>query len=470
MCIRDSSYGYLYDAINGKNDLITSSNFTWDSTTNKYYVQDARYRHIKDNNEVFGWHPYWMGNAWENYTFELLSTITYFSYKLDPYTGSYSNPEQIEEWRTTAMIDSAKAKKTKVLLTVSSHGKRNNDMFLEDEGKWNNLIDSLTSLVSARKADGVDLNFEQLSYFKRRNFNRFVKLLRTQLDARITYVKPVISVTLPAVDSREIFDIDELDKYADLFVIMGYDYNSGSQVQAAVAPLVSVENIGVSLSNTLEFYLGNGLAPDKTVLALPYYGSMWEGNIDEGGLVTSQFERKVTYREVMNIFNDKYIQDNNIEPILQRESMTNYFNLNYPDNTSIEIWFDDAYTLGKKYDYALSKDLKGIGIWALGYDDGHVALWDLIEEKFASDTIEIENPIAQLEGYPFKASSYLLKNKKVILVSAIFLLFAIIIALVITLNDWKVRDSIIRNLIHRVIFIVLIYLFVTPLVLSLIHI
>ena len=39
-------------------------------------------------------------------------------------------------------------------------------MFLEDEGKWNNLIDSLTSLVSIRKADGVDLNFEQLSYFK----------------------------------------------------------------------------------------------------------------------------------------------------------------------------------------------------------------------------------------------------------------------------------------------------------------
>ena len=80
---------------------------------------------------------------------------------------------------------------------------------------------------------------------------------------------------------------------------------------------MSVENIGISLSNTLEFYLGRGLAPDKTVLALPYYGSMWEGNIDEGGVVSSQFERKVTYREVMNIFNDKYIEENNIEPILQ---------------------------------------------------------------------------------------------------------------------------------------------------------
>jgi len=459
-----NSYGYLYDAINGKNDLITSSNFTWDSTTNKYYVQDAKYKHIKENKEVFGWHPYWMGNAWENYSFELLSTITYFSYKLDPNTGGYTNPKQMDEWRKTAMIDSAKAKKTKVLLTVSSHGKRNNDMFLEDEGKWNNLVDSLTSLISVRKADGVDINFEQLSYFKRRSFNRFIKLLRTQLDARISYVDPIISITLPAVDSREIFDINELDKYADLFVIMGYDYNTGSQVQGAVAPLISVENKGISLSNTLDFYLERGLEPTKTVLALPYYGSMWEGDINKEGIVSSKFERKVTYREVMNIFNDNYIEESKTEPILQRESMTNYFNLNYPDNTSIEIWFDDAYTLGKKYDYALSKDLKGIGVWALGYDNGYSDLWDLIDEKFASNSLEIENPIAQLEGYPFKVSSYLLKNKKIVFVSAVFLLLSIVIALVITLNDWKVRDSIIKNLLHRIIFILLIFVFITPLV------
>ena len=25
-----NSYGYIYDALNGKNDIITSSNFTWD--------------------------------------------------------------------------------------------------------------------------------------------------------------------------------------------------------------------------------------------------------------------------------------------------------------------------------------------------------------------------------------------------------------------------------------------------------
>ena len=459
-----NSYGYIYDALNGKNDIITSSNFTWDSVQKVYYVEDPKYKKIKDDKEVFGWHPYWMGSAWQSYPFELLSTISYFSYKLDPDTGSYTNPAQIAEWRSTAMIDSAHAKNTKVLLTVSSHGKKNNDLFLSDEGKWGTLIDSISVLLIERDADGVDLNFEQLPYFKRRNFNRFVEQMKTQLSLRITSKKPIVSVTLPAVDSREIFDIEELQKHADLMVIMGYDYNTGTQLQGAVAPLQSVEVKGISLSNTLSFYLNSGIDPNKTVLALPYYGSMWEGTVDNSGATTTNFERKVTYREVMNLFNEEYTPANNISPILERKSMTNYFNLTYPDLTTKEIWFDDDYTLGKKYDYALSNNLRGIGIWALGYDNGYGQLWDVIDEKFSTDAIVVEDPIAQVEGYPIKLSRFLLIKKDLIIVSAIFFLFAIVIGFTITLGDWKVRDSLIRNLFHRVIFILMVYLFVTPLI------
>ena len=95
----------------------------------------------------------------------------------------------------------------------------------------------------------------------------------------------------------EIFDVLELQKYADLMVIMGYDYNTGNQIQGAMAPLRSVEGYDISLSNTVEFYMNNGIDPSKTVLALPYYGSMWTGNLDEDGEVESKFERKVTYRK-----------------------------------------------------------------------------------------------------------------------------------------------------------------------------
>ncbi len=459
-----NSYGYLYDALNGKNQEITSSNFYWDSKKEVFYIKDKKYRKILPDKEVFGWHPYWMGDAWLSYPFELLSTISYFSYKVDPLTGSYTNPKQIEDWRTTALIDSAKVKNTKVLLTVSSHGKSNNNIFLGDRGKWSVLIDSVTRLISERDADGVDLNFEQLPYMKRERFNLFVKQFREQLDNRINGKKAILSITLPAVDSREIFDVTELQKYADLMVIMGYDYNTGNQVQGAVAPLESSEGKSISLRNTVEFYLDNSIDPNKTVLALPYYGSMWTGDLGPSGEVESKFERKVTYREIMDLFTNDFVRKSNIRPFLDKKSMTNYFNLSYPDNSTKEVWYDDDFTLGKKFDYAISKNLRGIGVWALGYDNGYSELWDVIDDRFASKEKIITNPITDRSGFAIRFSHFLLKKKDLVITSVIFFFFSVVIGFLITLSDWKVRESIAKNQFHRAIFIVLVFLFLTPLV------
>ena len=459
-----TSYGYIYDAINGSDDLVNSSNFYWDSIQKVYYVRDRKYRKIKPENEVFGWHPYWMGSAWKSYPFELLSTISYFSYKLDPKTGSYTNPEQIQEWRKTAMIDSAKLKKTKILLTVSSHGYKNNNSFLGDQSKWSTMIDSLTNLLKYRDADGVDINFEGLPYLKRGSFNRFIQALRKRLNQNITNKTPIISMTLPAVDSREIFDVLHLNKFVDLFVIMGYDYNTGPQLQGAVAPLLPFETENISLNNTLKYYLDIGIDPKKTILALPYYGSMWEGTLSEDGSTSSMFERKVTYREIRSLFNEDFITRNKLSPVLEKKSMTNYFNINYPDNTSKEVWFDDDYTLGKKYDFALTNKLKGVGIWALGYDNGYNELWDVIENKFATDKLKVEDPVGQIEGYPIKVSNYILEKRDLLLVTSLFFLFAVAIGFIITLSDWKVRDSIARNQFHRFIMVMIVFIFLTPIV------
>ena len=459
-----TSYGYVYDAINGSKDVINSSNLYWDSIQKVYYVRNKKYSKIKPENEVFGWHPYWMGSAWESYPFELLSTISYFSYKLDPNSGSYTNPQQMNEWRNTAMIDSAKLKNTKVLLTVSSHGYKNNNSFLGDQAKWGVLIDSLSTLLLDRDADGVDINFENLPYLKRGSFNRFIEELRKRLNQKFDSKTPIISLTLPAVDSREIFDVVDLQKSVDLFVIMGYDYNTGPQLQGAVAPLIPFETKNISLNTTLKYYLEAGINPSKTVLALPYYGSMWEGTLGEGGSTSSMFERKVTYREVMSIFNDEFVTKNNLSPILEKKSMTNYFNITYPDNTTKEVWFDDDYTLGKKYDFAITNKLKGIGIWALGYDNGYNELWDVIETKFATDAVPVVDPVGQIEGYPIKVSNFILKKKNLLLVSSIFFLFAVAIGFVLALSDWKVRDSIVKNQFHRLIMVILVFIFLTPII------
>ena len=60
----------------------------------------------------------------------------------------------------------------------------------------------------------------------------------------------------------------------------------------------------------------------------------------------------------------------------------------------MQAWVDDEISLEHRYEMVKQKDIGGIGIWALGYDDGYTALWELIKEKFTdcgtipcSDTI-----------------------------------------------------------------------------------
>ena len=460
-----NDYGYIFDMLNPKEDRIRSNNFTWDSVQKVYYVKTQDYKTIKPENEVFGWHPYWMGSKWEQYPFELLSTIAYFSYKIDADTGSYTNPAQIEDWRTTRMIDSAKAKSTRVLLTVSCHGYENNSKFLDHPDRWDVLIDTLSELVLSRDADGVDLNFELLPYFKREKFNRFVKYFRNRLDDDFSNAnkKFYLSITLPANNSRDIFDVRELQNHADLLVIMGYDYHIGDKAQGAVSPLRSSENSSLSLSTTVEYYLESGIDPSKTILALPYYGSLWKGELSKDGSTvynTSTYDKPLTYSEIRK----KYIDNDKLKVNAFRDevSMTNYYNLTFADNSTQEIWFDDDYTLRKKYDYALSNKLRGIGIWALGYDNGYDDLWNVIEDKFSTDQKIIKNPILESQGYPVRFSKYLLQYKSIFITAAVFFLMTVVLAFFVLLCDWNVRDSIVRNQLHLLIFAVVVFILLIP--------
>ncbi|MGB0931252.1 MAG: OmpA family protein, partial [Chitinophagales bacterium] len=181
---------------------------------------------LADGIEVFGWHPYWMGDAYKSYSYNLLSTIAYFSYDVDPTTGSYRTDEAINDWKTTALVDSAKASGSKILLTVTNHGYFNNKQLLDNEQAQNVLIDSLVSLVSLRGGDGVDIDFEVIPKGYKDKLTKFIQRLSSTLKAK--NASNIISVDLPAVDHFDSFDITALDKYVDLFVIMGYDYHGAT--------------------------------------------------------------------------------------------------------------------------------------------------------------------------------------------------------------------------------------------------
>ena len=52
-----------------------------------------------------------------------------------------------------------------------------------------------------------------------------------------------------------------------------------------------------------------------------------------------------------------------------------------------QVYYEDAATLRAKYDLVNNYGLRGAGIWALGYDGTRTELYQVIEDKFITDTI-----------------------------------------------------------------------------------
>jgi spore germination protein YaaH len=457
-----NDYGYLFEGINGYDPGVIVNYSNSDSTLNVFEIESEKFKSIQPDREVFGWHPYWMGNSWTNYPFELLSTISYFSYNVNPKTGLSLNPTQIEDWKTTALIDSAKVKNTRVLLTVSLQGKTNQDQFLTNELLWNNLYQDVSKLILERDADGIDLNFEDLPFGLKSEFTDFVDGFNQYLTLQFQNndkENPFISLTLPAHKDREHFDIKRLDAFIDLFVIMGYDYN-GTSSPDAVSPLQS-EGV-FSLKNTVEYFKEKNINVSKTILALPYYGILW--NIDPSGEddFKASIERKLTYSEIKNNFleNEDVGSEVELDPI----SMSKIYRAAFEDNSIKEIHYDDAFTLSKKYDYAMNNNFHGVGIWALGYDNGNDELWNLIENYFSTDIAVFNDPITEVNGFPIKFAESLVLQKDVFIAIIIYFVLALVTAFVLILSDWRIRDSIIKNSINQLIVIFIGFVLLIPLV------
>lgn len=440
-----NKYDFLYDALNGDKTNQYLHSLTYDSTTELYTNQRMDKRFLREGTEVYTWYPYWMGDVWKSYDFDLISSISFLSYNIDPKTGSYLNPAQIKQWRETDLLDSAKIYKTKVLLSLALEGEENHFEFLKNEKAWTTTLDSITVLLTERDADGIEVEFIDIPLDLEPKFLDFVAQLKENLSYRFITKKLTLSLVIPASPDKFPFDLRKLDESVDLFIVKGMDYHEEDGTVAAVAPLRNETAGGPSLENTLLTYLDRGLNAEKSILALPLYGSQWSGTFDpEEGFYTTNFERKVTLSEVNRVFQSK---DSiyKIEPTLDETTMTQYFFLEFQDNTSIEGWYDDSLTLSRKMDYALINKFKGVGLWALGYDLGKNEVWDVVAKKFTGNTVLIKDPIKELDGYPLRITSFFQTYKTIFVATFLLITLAIIIGLVIAFSDWRFRETILAS-------------------------
>lgn len=339
---------------------------------------------------VFGYFPYWAGNNYLNYQWNLLSDLCYFSFEVDPATG---NPLDIYDWDTSPAIDSALENGVKVHLCVtlfSGHA-----TFFNSAAAQQTLISNIISLVQSRGAHGVNMDVEALPSSWGGAFTDFMIDLTDQVHTAIPGAE--VSIASPAVNWSNTFNIPVLAQHIDFFMVMAYDYYWNGSAQAGpVAPTYSMAgNYDYNFSKTISYYQFKGVPADKLVLGVPYYGRQWPTGGQYAPSATTGSGTAYTYRYIKNNASGNYSVGNRL---FEPNSFSTYYA--YQSGGWNQCFVDEEYSLGKKYDLVNRRNLAGIGIWALGYDDGYDDLWNLIANKFSSEALVADSDTIYDSGGP----------------------------------------------------------------------
>lgn len=400
---------------------------------------------IANNVKVFGWHPHWMGEAYQSYDFRLLNYVSLFSYNLNTAAVpnvAYDNPDVVEGWSNPdfKLIEMAHATGCKVLITLTSFYQSGNKVFLDNKNQQQErLFKNLAELLVKLKADGLDINFEQIPKGYEWKFSGFIRKLRAALPPHPEGKKYIISVVLPKLNHYQIYQVDSLQQYVDLFVVTGYDFHIGADMPPG--PVAPLYNAGLSIEKSVYHWLEQGIDRKRLLLGLPYYGGLWTNTNpnDVQWKDTSAISfQHLTYRNIQDRY--RYRRE---QPNYNLETWT--ANYTYPLTDSIgniirreTVYFDDSTTLSVKFNWVLKEHLGGVGIWALGYDNGRPELWAMIDTLFAPelDTIALYRPAQESFYLPQTVSKY----RDAIAVGSIFLVLFLVIGLIAALFDGRVRD------------------------------
>jgi hypothetical protein len=301
-----------------------------------------------------------------------------------------------------------------VVLTVerfswTTAGKLVTKRLLSDPEARKTLAGEIAEAVAEAGADGVNLDFEPLPQSVRGEFVRFVRAVRRALDT----VDPSLQLTFDLTPDVRSFPLRRLvaDDAADAAVLMGYEYRiSGSKVAGSVAPLRVVG--GPDVRGSVNLALESASA-DKVILAMPWYGRAWSTRTDVPDSRTRGSERYLDpstalYRDSVPraaIAGREWDQQQGSAWSVYRSRACATCPLSWR-----QLWYDDVDSVLAKIGLARHKGLRGVGIWALGYDGERPELWSALHYGFerpkdvepptGTATIDAASILGEDEGLP----------------------------------------------------------------------
>lgn len=354
------------------------------------YIQSIGRPISTEKKSVYGFLPYWtMNDASISST---LTDIAYFSVGLDgagnlleQTDGEYE--QGLRRLQQEAFTDWAQQRQQdgqKMHITITLFQADTIRALLASPTSRERAIFTISQLVASYPFSGVQLDLEYAGTVDdslRADYVTFVKDLNAALEKQDRGIELSVAMFGSAASKYTFWDVANLAPHIDFFIMMTYDYHiRSSPVVGPVAPIFGKgtgrweDDVVTNMRDLLKV-----VEPGKVLLGIPFYGYEWTSTSDELGATTfPKSGATATYKRVLSILEDPNIK---AQERWDEDALSPYVTYQEDGQTQF-IYYENTRSLSYKLDFVQQLGLRGIAIWALGYEGNRDELWRTIDVKF----------------------------------------------------------------------------------------
>jgi len=351
----------------------------------------------KQKKVVYGFLPYWNLKYSKDLQINHLTHLAYFAIDLnmDGTIHKKTNSKELEPgWNKLnspeikSILYQSKLLRQKTVITVTAMDPELIESLVNNQDHTKNAIENILIVYNEFNFDGINIDFEYVGEPDNQtisNFTEFIIKLKNRCQTISNSCFIDVDVFGDSASKKRLWNLEELHPHLENIIIMAYDYYRKSSSQAGpIAPLIgSCKQI--SQDNCLEQdILGHmnlftkKVPPEKLVLGIPFYGYEWQ-TASENFLANTypKTGSLATYQRIQNLISNQEISS--LSAKWSNISLSPY--LVYYDKDKIkQIHFESEQSLKLKTDIIMSTNIKGVAIWALGYEVPYTDLWKPISD------------------------------------------------------------------------------------------
>src|SRR5438445_1431749 len=352
--------------------------------------------------EVLGFAPYWAieSGVYKYWNYNLLSTVDYFGLTIQADGSINQSDRGWTNWNSAGLatvINAAHAAGDRVVVTIKALNADAVNSIVTSPTATNNVIQNVIAQMSLKdqanlNIDGLNIDFEGTSTGYP-NVQSGMTNFTQQIGSAVRQRWPASFITIDTYSGSAswdggIFKIDDLAPYVDAFFVMAYDMAFGNMSghAGANAPL----NGGTyNDSTSVAQYLSKAPA-SKILLGVPYFGYKWSTVDNKPNSTASGGAQADTYAGVLSDLSCGAQQLTQSWDSIAASPWASWYSPATNDpcggnhGSWRELYYDNAASLGDKYDLVINNNLLGTGMWALGYDGTSQDLWNALRVKFGN--------------------------------------------------------------------------------------